>query len=209
MAGYLKTLLQLAGVPAQRGSLDGATLVIIDAQLEYVTGRLPLSGVGAAIDEAAKLLALARRRAVPVIHVVHFSVAGRPLFDPSTLSTDIVPELAPIDGEQVIPKRLPNAFAGTRLHQALSTIRDATGRKELILTGFMTHTCVSSTARAALDLGYATTVVAAATATRDLPDPLGGVIPAATVQHTALAELADRFATVVPDVMALAATEAA
>src|SRR5690349_14190012 len=83
-----------------------------------------------------------------------------------------------------LPKRLPNAFAGTGLEAAVR----ATGRRELILAGFMTHMCVSSTARAALDLGYRTTIVAGATATRDLPDPTGlGVVPAADVQCAALA----------------------
>jgi nicotinamidase-related amidase len=57
--------------------------------------------------------------------------------------------------------------------------------------------CVSATVRAALDLGYRTTVVADATATRDLPDLAGGVIDAAVVKRVALAELADRFAKVV------------
>jgi hypothetical protein len=48
------------------------------------------------------------------------------------------------------------------------------------------------------------TVIAAATATRDLPDMLTGtVIPAAEVQRNALAALADRFATIVPSVAAL------
>ena len=40
-------------------------------------------------------------------------------------------------------------------------------------------------------------------ATRDLPDPLGGVIPASVVHRTALSELADRFAVVVRDTAAL------
>jgi nicotinamidase-related amidase len=57
--------------------------------------------------------------------------------------------------------------------------------------------CVSTTARAALDLGYETIIAADATATRALPDPLGGsAISAAELQRTALAELADRFALV-------------
>ena len=50
-------------------------------------------------------------------------------------------------------------------------IRDedaALGVKKLVLAGFMTHMCVSSTARAALDLGFQTTVPADASATRDL-----------------------------------------
>jgi len=57
--------------------------------------------------------------------------------------------------------------------------------------------CVSATARSALDYGYSTTVLSDAAATRALPDPLGGPdIPAAQLHRTALAELADRFATV-------------
>ena len=41
----------------------------------------------------------------------------------------------------------------------------------------MTNMCVSSTARAALDLGYKATVAADAAATRDLPDPMGASSP--------------------------------
>jgi nicotinamidase-related amidase len=205
MTGQTKTLLELAGTPSHPSPLDASVLVIVDAQLEYVTGKLPLAGIEAAIGEAANLLALARRNAVPVIHVVQHSLPGRPLFDPATPFVEIVPALTPLEGEKIITKRLPNAFAGTRLHQALQEIGEATGRNELILAGFMTHMCISATARAALDLGIRATVVAAATATRDVPDPLGGIIPAGTVHRTALAELADRFAIVVPDAAALAA----
>jgi nicotinamidase-related amidase len=68
---------------------------------------------------------------------------------------------------------------------------------ELVMIGFMTHMCVSSTARAAVDLGYRVTINAAACATRNLPDGAGSAIPAATVHRVALAELADRFAIVV------------
>jgi nicotinamidase-related amidase len=61
----------------------------------------------------------------------------------------------------------------------------------------MTHMCVSATARSALDHGYSSTVIADATATRALPDTSGGPdLQAEHVQRTALAELADRFATV-------------
>lgn len=72
-----------------------------------------------------------------------------------------------------------------------------TGRQQLIVIGYMTHNCVSSTVRAAKDLGYASTVVAAATGTRDLPDGLGGTILAALIQTACLAGLADTIAKVV------------
>lgn len=63
----------------------------------------------------------------------------------------------------------------------------------------MTHMCVSSTVRAALDLGYRSTVIASACATRDLPDGLGGVVDAATLHRAALAALGDRFAVIAPN----------
>ncbi|GAC1043123.1 hypothetical protein thsrh120_31270 [Rhizobium sp. No.120] len=67
--------------------------------------------------------------------------------------------------------------------------------------------CVSTTTRAALDLGYRSTVVANATASRDLPLFDGtDVIPAEIVRQTALAEFGDRFAIIVPDAAALSSS---
>jgi hypothetical protein len=50
-----KTLLQHAGTPLHPGNLDNAALVLIDFQLEYVEGRLPLAGIGDAIAQAPRL----------------------------------------------------------------------------------------------------------------------------------------------------------
>lgn len=187
-----KTLLQMAGVAPAPAKLGEAVLVVIDAQNEYVTGKLPLDGVAAALDNIAALLAAARAAGTPVVHVVQ---RGRPggLFDPESDAFHIAPQAAALPGETVVEKPLPNSFARTNLQAAL----EATGRKSLVIAGFMTHMCVSATARAALDHGYGTTVVSDAVATRALPDPLGGPdLPAAQVHRTALAELADRFATI-------------
>ena len=65
------------------------------------------------------------------------------------------------------------------------------------------HMCVSSTARAALDHGYRVTIPASAVATRDLPAPDGATMKAADITRYALTELADRFAIITPDVMAV------
>lgn len=201
MTSAPKTLLQIAGAPLHPSALDKSALVIIDAQLEYTKGNLPLDGVDNAIIEAEKLLTLARKNDVPVFHIVQHAPAGRPLFDETGPCAAIVRELTPAAEEVVVRKNLPNAFAGTDLDALIKS----TGRTELILAGFMTHMCVSATARAALDLKYRTTVVANATATRDLPDPLGGTIPASVVHRVALTELSDRFAIVVKDTAALTA----
>ncbi len=199
-----QSLLQIVKAPLHPSPHDKSALVIIDAQLEYLNGKLPLDGIDAAIIEAAKLLKLARNNGVPVFHVVHHGAAGAPLFDDTTPQGAIIPLLTPAAGEVVVRKSLPNSFAGTDLDALVKS----TGRSELILAGFMTHMCVSTTTRAALDLKYRTTVVAKATATRDLPDPLGGIIPASVVHRVALSELADRFAIVVKDTAALTAQTA-
>jgi nicotinamidase-related amidase len=187
-----KTLLQMAGAPLDPGKFSESAVVVIDAQNEYVNGKLPLPGVNAALDNIAILLKAARAAGAPVVHVQHKGRAGG-LFDPGADSFKLAPQAAAQSGEAIVEKPLPNAFAQTNLQDVLSK----TGKKSLIVAGFMTHMCVSSTVRAALDLGYRTTVVADAAATRDLPDPTGGpALPAAELHRAALAGLADRFAIV-------------
>lgn len=195
-----ETLARIAGLATRPGRPEDSVLVVIDAQLEYTVGRLPLAGIAAAVEEGARLLAFARARGMPVFHAIHHARAGAPVFDPDGPHVRFIPALAPVDGESVLVKHLPNAFAGTALGAAIG----ATGRREIVLAGFATHMCVSATARAALDHGFRSVVVADATATRDLPDPLGGgVVRAAAVHAAALAALADRFSVVVRDTRAL------
>lgn len=194
-----KTLLELAGLSPAPSALSAAVLIVIDAQHEYLDGKLPLTGMREALGEIAQLLARARKAGRPVIHVQH---KGRPggAFGPDTPGFPIVKDVAPVSGEAVVEKSLPNAFAGTVLKEKL----DGIGSKELILTGFMTHMCVEATARAATDLGFKSTVVSAACATRDLPDPLtGATVSAAEIHRNALTALNDRFAVVVKDGSAL------
>jgi nicotinamidase-related amidase len=185
-----QTLFQMAGAKLEPARLSNSVLIIIDAQREYTDGALPLAGVDVAIGEIGKLLARARKAGTPVIHVVHKGKGA--LFNPSSPGFEIVAPLRPLDGETIIEKSRVSSFADTGLEEAIQR----TGRKNLIVVGFMTHNCVSSTTRAAMDRGYMPTIVAGATATRDLPDGKGGVVTAATVQAVSLAELADRNAVV-------------
>jgi nicotinamidase-related amidase len=185
-----KTLLDMAGADLTPPKLSDAVLIVIDAQNEYVDGKLPLPGVKPALENIARLLAKAREDGGRIIHVQHRGRAGG-AFDPATKAFAIADEAAPRTGEAVVEKPLPNAFAGTTLNETLTSM----GVKRLVLAGFMTHMCVSSTARAALDLGYQTTVAADACATRDLP-AAGGDISAADLHRAELSALADRFSIV-------------
>lgn len=188
-----RTLIELSGGSAVPARLSEATLLLIDIQNEYAEGPIALPGFEAAARRAAGLLARARALGAPVIHVRHM---GRPggAFDPEAPRGRIHTSVTPVEGEAVVEKTLPNAFAGTTLDEVLAAL----GPRPLVLAGFMTHMCVSSTARAALDRAIPATVAADATATRALPDPLGGELSADSVHRAALAALADRFATVIP-----------
>ena len=193
-----KTLLAMSGAPQEPSRLADAALVMIDCQNEYVDGMLPLTGIAPALEQCGQLLAKAREAGTPIIHVVHEGRAGG-AFDLDGHGGQIAGPASPVDGETIVRKPLPNAFASTNLHDLLQEI----GRKEIIFAGFQSHMCISSSARAALDLGYRTTVVDGAVATRDLPRPGGGVIGAVELHDASMAALADRFAIIAGDAGAI------
>lgn len=194
-----KTLLQMIGAPQEPARLEEAALIMIDCQCEYTTGFLPLDGVDAALEVCSAVLEQARKVNAPIFHIAHKGPSGGG-FDRDAEGGQIVTQAAPVDGEQVIEKTLPNSFAKTNLYEAVKQ----TGKQQIILAGFMTHLCISSTARASIDLGLRTTILASATATRSLPNVTGGVVLAEMLQAASLAALADRFAIIVDDVGQLA-----
>ena len=189
------SLRQLRGAPATSTPLRDSILILIDCQNTYTDGLLKLDGIDAALNNASALLQRARAVGATIIHIAHDAGPGSP-FDVRAHSGAIADAVAPAGSEPTIVKTHPNAFWETGLQEQI----EETGKKNLILIGFMTHMCVNSTARAAYNLGYQVSVPADATATRALPDPRGGDIPAATVQAVSLAAIADVFATVVPGV---------
>src|SRR3546814_13436280 len=85
-------------------------------------------GVDVALDHLTGLLDRAREAGTPVVHVRHKGQPGS-LFDLDQARGAIHPAVAPREGELVIDKGLPNAFAGTALHEEL----DKLGRRDLIV----------------------------------------------------------------------------
>lgn len=188
------TFNRIFGAPEHPSPLESSALILIDIQREYLNGKVPLSGVTEAAREAGRLLDLARRNDVPIFHVAHRAPAGAPAFNPDGPYVDFLPEVAPLEGETIVWKAHSDAFLGT----GLADMVRATGRSEVIIAGDTTGVCVSTSTRTANEAhGFRVTVVADATATRDVPNPLGGVIDGETLRAAALAELADGFAVVV------------
>ncbi len=189
----LTTLRDVSGLGGTPAPLRNSALVMVDLQNTYREGLMQLAGVEPAIAEARGLLLRARAAGIPIVHIQHDAGPGSP-YDVRAAIGRISDEVAPEEDEPVITKNYPSSFVGTDLQARL----EKAGVKNLIVAGFMTHMCVNSTTRSAFNLGFAPVVVAATTATRDLPGPNGEAVPAAAVQAASLAALGDLFAVVVP-----------
>ena len=144
------TMLQMAGATPTPATMADGILLIIDAQREYTDGLMPLPGVQPAIEALAVLLEKARKAGA---RSCMCATSPGKAFNPSSSGYEIVAPLAPRAGETIVDKGLPNAFAGTDLVKQLA----ASGRKNLIVGGFMTHMCVSATVRSATDNGFMST----------------------------------------------------
>jgi nicotinamidase-related amidase len=182
-----QTMFQLSGRDYPAFNLSHAILVIVDAQREYLSGPLALSGIDAAVANIKQLLAAARAANRPIVHVRHLGTKDG-LFDPNGERGKVIPGLEPLEGEIEIEKVLPSAFHGTRLKEKLEDLGS-----DLVVCGFMSHSSVSTTVRAARNLGFRCTLVEDACATRDLPYK-GGVLSAEHVHQTEMAIMADNFA---------------
>lgn len=161
-------------------------IIVVDLQNDYLTtGKFPVVGIDAALENAARVVDAARRSGDLVINVRHESPADAPFFVSGTEGAEIISKMAPRDGETVVTKRHPNSFRETELGDLLSSA----GVDEVTVIGAMSHMCIDATARAASDLGYKTTVVEDACATRDL-EFQGEVVPAAKVHAAYMSALA-------------------
>lgn len=168
-------------------------IIVVDLQNDYFpSGKLPLVGIEQAVANAARVMDAARANGDPVIHVRHeFAAPDAPFFVPGTAGADIHPAVAPLDNEQVVLKNHPNSFLNT----GLKGILESMGVEEVVVIGAMSHMCIDATCRAAADLGYKTSVVHDACATRDL-EFRGQVVPASQVHAALMAALAFGYATV-------------
>jgi nicotinamidase-related amidase len=188
-----RTLRDLTGMGYTPTTIGNSALVLIDCQNTYREGIMQLEGVEPALAECQVLLQRYREAGRPVIHIQHDAGPGTP-YDVTAAIGAIADPVSPREGEPVVVKNYPSSFEKTNLADLLKE----RGIEEIALAGFMTHMCVNSTARAAFNLGFRPTVVASATATRNLPNPTGDVTPAKALQDASLTALHDMFAVVVP-----------
>ena len=167
-------------------------LIVIDIQNDYFPGgKWILNGINDAADNAARLLADARKSGDLVIHIRHeFLSEDAPFFTPRSVGAKIHPKVQNLDGEHVVLKHFVNAFRETDLKEVL----DRNDIKDLVICGAMSHMCVDAATRAANDFGYNCTVVHDACASRDME--FNGVnVPAEQVHAAFMAALSFGYAT--------------
>lgn len=148
-------------------------LIVVDCLNDFLDleGALHCGEAGReALPSIAWELAGARERGAPVIfacdrHLPHDREFE--LYPPhclvGTWGAQIVPELAPQEGELVVPKRRFSAFYGTDLELTLREI----GVDALRIVGVCTNICVLYTSADARMRGFAVTVPAQAVASFD------------------------------------------
>jgi len=166
--------------------MENTALVLIDIQNDYFPGgALVLEQPELAAEKAAQLLGLFREQQLPIVHIQHENLNPEPPFMlPDSEGQKIHPSVQPLANERCIGKHYPNAFWQTELETYLKE----QGIKRLVVVGMMTHMCVSTTTRGAMERGFEVTIIQDACSTRSLE--LGGIeIPAETVHRTSLAEL--------------------
>ena len=168
-------------------SKEDTALVIIDAQTsisqEYYTEAFKSFGMDVdalkplldemgnqlktTLDKIEKILNACRGKGIRPVHVkiqaylpdaadtgrLHAS-AGM-LYPPGAAGTDFFPQSAPADGEIVLTKSCSGIHVGTPIDRILRNL----GIKRVLVVGFYTDQCVSTSVRDLSDLGYEVEII--------------------------------------------------
>ncbi|MCL2882800.1 MAG: cysteine hydrolase [Coriobacteriia bacterium] len=137
-------------------------VIIVDMLNDFVTGSLACERAQRIIEPLQKLVEAAREHGIPVIYsndahlpgIDHelelwgeHAMAGTP-------GAQVIPEIAPTDGDYVVPKRRYSGFFQTDLNILLREL----GVDTLIITGLHAHMCVRHTCADAYQWGYSVVV---------------------------------------------------
>ncbi len=147
-------------------------LLVIDMQRIFLEGSSKVQDAEAVVSRVQALADRFRERGRPVVFTRHLhrddgSDGGNLLWWWGSIiregspSSEIHPEVAPAEGDQVVRKNSYDAFTGTDLDQRLQ----AMGVRDVVIAGVMTNLCCETTAREAFCRNYRVKFVADATST--------------------------------------------
>lgn len=167
-------------------------LLIIDAQNEFSPmGKRSVDGFYEAVTAIAFNVHQARVSGMPIAWIRHHNKPSEsPAFVPNSWGAEYIKGLAPdknADLEIEFVKDVYGAFTGTTIDEWLK--RHAI--TDIVLTGFYTHGCVSTTAREGIMKGYRVFIDPAATATIAISEAELGTMTARELKKAALLHLCD------------------
>jgi len=156
--------------------LGKTAFLLIDMQNDFVSWTPYAQSI---VTDLAKVLKACRANLVQVIHVIrHYTEDGsdvelprvenflkRPFVVAGTKGADIVPELAPTEGEPVIIKKRWSAFFRT----GLKVLLEEKGLDTIVVGGIFTPNCVRTTVYDAISYDIKVFVLSDGTASED-PD---------------------------------------
>ena len=169
-----------------------AALILIDVQKGFDDPKWGRRNNPNAETSMARLLDAWRSASLPIFHIQHLSRQLTSPLRPGQMGCEIKEIVRPMAGEPVIQKCVNSAFIGTALEYRLLQ----TGVRRIVLVGFTTDHCVSTTARMAANLGFETVVVSDATATFERTGQTGKRYSAEEIHELALVSLHDEFAVI-------------
>ena len=169
-----------------------SVLLLIDFQQGFDDPSWGERNNPAAEQRAKDLLKAWREADRPLVHIRHDSQEAESPLQRTRGGFAFKSEVAPNEDERLAVKRVNSAFVGTNLQMWL----EEHGYERLVLTGFTTDHCVSTTAQMAENLGFRVIVITDATATFERETPTGRAVPADENHWVALAQLRGEFATV-------------
>lgn len=185
-------------------SIDRDTvLLLIDVQEGFKDPKWGRRNNPCAEAKIAQVLKNWRVTGRPIIHVQHVSQERASVFAPESPGIALQEFAQPVNGELLLQKRVNSAFIGTELDRSLKE-RGATA---LVVVGFTTDHCVSSTVRMAANLGYRTIVLADGTATFERRDGDNKPVGPEIIHQIHLLSLQGEFAEVVDADMVLSLSE--
>lgn len=190
-----KVFRRLTGHPdITRLKKSKTALLLIEFQGEHFTGNLPVENADALLADTVKAMDWADKNKILTVHIYHLAISFAALaFAPDSEGAAFHPPVLPRKKHLTQVKYADSAFSGSPLH----TILQSKGVDTLILAGMPTSSCITATAHDARVLGYKCIVAADLTTSRDVMSWDGSrVVPAAKMQETALAGIADKYAQV-------------
>jgi nicotinamidase-related amidase len=176
--------------------------MVVDAQNEFSsTGQRAVPDHSSALSRIEFLVRQARERRLPIAWVQHHNRPNESrAFVPGSWGAELSPGLGPQNGfgpEKLFVKDVFGAFGAAGLEDWLR----ANGVTQVLIAGFFTHMCVSTSSREALVRDFEVFIDPSATATHALEDPILGKQSADEVRCSALLQLKDMGVVVSSDVL--------